>query len=580
LEEGKTEERSRAVYGLVLPNPKSDKTKSKYPALLVRVSRCPDKLQMQVRTMVIPPEGFDFVLEWVLRQRIPISPVELPFYYETNTMFPLSEDQKRALFEGLLSLMEGDLKQQGMTHFPLPGGIEQLSTKTSKFGLVWHIPGLYFKWWPEMAEWMYDFQSMISAKLTSAEDLAAERLTSAEKDLTIAKERLTSAKDLAAERLTSAKERLTSAKERLTSAEKDLTIAKLTKRLSAAEKGSKLAEGDPQLMEKMAEITQGVDAVKLQTSEEVDKATIGVEQAQIQVEKAQIQVEQAQIQVEKAQMEVQKATAGIQEAGHEVKVQEDILYTARSLAASVRPARSEAQSSDISLWEAWLAFCHTLGALLPFQMRSHNLAGLSFCFFPELQTFHRLWEPRPSLGIVPHRRVLLWEICDALCRMHEAGLAHQDLRLPNIAFDPKEEKMIFIDLDRMKQCHTIYVHKYGKSSSMQYQSGTGWSYARQDLLQLGLLGYMIMSGDSTSNRTELKKRVNMLACLASNYIGNIEAGCAARKWKSVLDRWINLKDESPQDSGKFREELNDLKPTVQEKKDMYVALLQACQDFR
>lgn len=79
---------------------------------------------------------------------------------------------------------------------------------------------------------------------------------------------------------------------------------------------------------------------------------------------------------------------------------------------------------------------------------------------------------------------------DALDALHALGLAHLDVRLPNVCFKSHQEQFIavLIDLDRAKSVSSMETLPYHGD---MYQKPSNWTVAHLDWKQVGLFGKRI-----------------------------------------------------------------------------------------
>ena len=89
----------------------------------------------------------------------------------------------------------------------------------------------------------------------------------------------------------------------------------------------------------------------------------------------------------------------------------------------------------------------------------------------------------------------------ALRELHDTcGLAHMDLRLENICFDPKTHRPILIDLDRSApKDYECDRHHLPSTSTMYKPLDENWVLENIDLLQTGLMFYHILDDSIDSS---------------------------------------------------------------------------------
>ena len=89
---------------------------------------------------------------------------------------------------------------------------------------------------------------------------------------------------------------------------------------------------------------------------------------------------------------------------------------------------------------------------------------------------------------------LLQQVVVAIEELHDAGLAHQDLRLDNICFHPETGAAVLIGLDR--SCNaSAPAHRqsqYGQST-LYTPPDRSWTAAQVDWRQLAIMAYYILS---------------------------------------------------------------------------------------
>lgn len=85
--------------------------------------------------------------------------------------------------------------------------------------------------------------------------------------------------------------------------------------------------------------------------------------------------------------------------------------------------------------------------------------------------------------------VLVCQVVNALNELHQAGLAHLDIRLENICFSPETQEALLIDLDRcsLKDREAEYANVHGKSTMYSQPSGSSWKAFNLDWRQLGIM---------------------------------------------------------------------------------------------
>ena len=140
-----------------------------------------------------------------------------------------------------------------------------------------------------------------------------------------------------------------------------------------------------------------------------------------------------------------------------------------------------------------------------------NFVGLGYtpCALPEILTkknffvFKKYAKPLKKEEIVSQRKDIIECVVTSLLKLHEAGIAHLDIRVENICWD--DGHAIFIDLDRSTEVDkdaTFIFGLYGKS--LMYVNIDGWTARQLDFRQLAIMiGHIERNHDVHSVPPEL-----------------------------------------------------------------------------
>lgn len=105
----------------------------------------------------------------------------------------------------------------------------------------------------------------------------------------------------------------------------------------------------------------------------------------------------------------------------------------------------------------------------------------------EFWSFRKYLSPLPRADLQGNTKLRVQfsiTVVDAINELHGANLAHLDIRLENICFDPATNNAVLIDLDRAKHIAETYV--YTTHRSIMYQPGE-WNAGRVDWRQFGIM---------------------------------------------------------------------------------------------
>ena len=100
------------------------------------------------------------------------------------------------------------------------------------------------------------------------------------------------------------------------------------------------------------------------------------------------------------------------------------------------------------------------------------------------------------------------EVVKAVSELHELDIAHLDIRLENICIDHDHCRVMLIDLDRSREAssrkdvHEVYGHHE------MYLKERGWTLAKLDWKQVGLMMQLIFATDSSRNPEFVEKLIN------------------------------------------------------------------------
>jgi hypothetical protein len=141
-------------------------------------------------------------------------------------------------------------------------------------------------------------------------------------------------------------------------------------------------------------------------------------------------------------------------------------------------------------------------------------------------------------------RMLILEVSEALQRMHQSGIAHNDIRLPNICFNDLY-KPVFIDIDRATKLDIRYANVSGMGC--MYDDIDGDS-ATVDMVQLGWMVAWILASpadastyhtrkwDSQPNIVKNDKFVEKLIKKGIYSAADLPAGYGSNSIQSVLSK--------------------------------------------
>jgi hypothetical protein len=227
------------------------------------------------------------------------------------------------------------------------------------------------------------------------------------------------------------------------------------------------------------------------------------------------------------------------------------------------PLPSATPGYDICLW---IKMCERkYGMLLPFE--AAYLGNLWFSVFPEMVPIK---QGLPQLD--PFKLAFIWELCRTWKTMSEAGFVHQDLRLANICFNQVSRRLIFIDLDRVAEKHHIYKRVYSKDW-VQYDHGSSWTYERQDLLQVGLLGIQLLTNNPITSTRDLENETK--TCLDILKETAKRGGQRGKKIMALVDiflEWVSTNDSDKKPSVDQILDNKSLKPSDDEVELLWKAL--------